>query len=137
LEKTYRQSRKAMDRARKHPRSENFHEWRKRAKDHWYHVRLFENLWPQEIQDYEKKLKELEEYLGEDHNLVVLQERVLSTPSFYGREKDIQLFEALVDKYQKKLRDDAFAVGAEIYKDKPRQYARRIRKLGETPAAAA
>ena len=33
----------AMDAAAKDPTADNFHEWRKRVKDHWYHSRL---LWP-------------------------------------------------------------------------------------------
>jgi len=58
---------------RKHPHPENYHEWRKRVKEHWYHVRLLEVT----VADggYEKSLKELETALGEDHNLVLLQEK--------------------------------------------------------------
>ena len=36
---------------------------------------------------YEKSLKELEDWLGTDHNLTVLRERVSSEPEFYGASR--------------------------------------------------
>ncbi len=45
LSKTYGRGRKAMKRAYNSPTSENFHEWRKRTKYHWYHARLLESVW--------------------------------------------------------------------------------------------
>ena len=69
-----------MARARKHPLPENYHEWRKRVKDHWYHVRLLEGFGTLGCGSYEKSLKELETLLGEDHNLVVLREKCKRSP---------------------------------------------------------
>ena len=40
LERAYRRGRKRMHEAEEDPTTERLHEWRKRAKDHWYHVRL-------------------------------------------------------------------------------------------------
>ena len=131
LETTFRQGRKAFGRARRHPRPENYHEWRKRVKDHWYHVRLLENLWTDVMQAYEKSLKELETWLGEDHNLVVLRERVLAEPDFYGDAKEIRFFGKIMDKYQKELRTNALAAGARIYEEKPREFTRRMLHLWE------
>ena len=45
LEITYRRGRKALNRAQKKPTAVNYHDFRKRVKDHWYHVRLLENFW--------------------------------------------------------------------------------------------
>ena len=42
---TYRQSRKTMRTAYEDPVAENFHEWRKQAKYHDYHMRLVRELW--------------------------------------------------------------------------------------------
>ena len=41
MEWAYRRGRAAMAAARRHAQPEHCHEWRKRVKDHWYHLRLF------------------------------------------------------------------------------------------------
>lgn len=129
LEQTFRRGRRAMALVRKRPHSENYHDWRKRVKDHWYHIRLLENLWTEVMTAYEKSLKELETWLGEDHNLVVLREKVLAEPAFYGKEKDIDFFVHLLDRYHKELRDNAQSVGERIYEEKPRHFTSHMQHL--------
>ena len=129
LEATFRRGQKAMARARKHPRPENYHEWRKRVKEHWYHIRLLEGLWDNEMKSYEKSLKDLEAALGEDHNLVVLHDKVLAEPEFYGKKAEIRVFGELIAKYHDALRDDASDLGARIYDGKPGRFTRRFERL--------
>ncbi len=129
LEATFRRGRKAMARAGKHPHPENYHEWRKRVKEHWYHVRLLESYWSGGMEAYERSLKELETALGVDHNLVLLQEKVGAEPAFYGKAPDVALFTGLIDKYHKELRAQAFELGGSIYKEKPGQFNRHMRGL--------
>ncbi|MFN7997877.1 MAG: CHAD domain-containing protein [Bryobacteraceae bacterium] len=126
LENTYRRGKQAMAQAQKHPRPENYHEWRKRVKDLWYHVRLLEYVWTDVMQAYEKALKELETWLGDDHNLIVLRDQVMAEPEFYGKEQDVARLLQLMDKYHKELRDNACSVGERIYEEKPRQFSRRM-----------
>ena len=118
-----------MARARSHPRPENYHEWRKRVKEHWYHTRLLEGLWNRGMESYEKSLKDLESALGNDHNLVVLEETVLAEPASYGQKPEIRLFEKAIGKYHRKLRDDALELGKHIYEEKPGRFTRRINRL--------
>jgi CHAD domain-containing protein len=129
FEATFRRGQKAMARARKHSRPENYHEWRKRAKEHWYHIRLLAGLWDDDMESYEKRLKDLEAALGEDHNLVVLQEKVMGEPGFYGKKPEIRVFEDLVGKYHEKLRDDASDLGKRIYDEKAGRLTRRVERL--------
>ena len=129
FEATFRRGRKALARARKHPSPENYHEWRKRVKNHWYQVRLLEGVWDGTMPAYERRLKDLETWLGEDHNLVVLEEKVMAEPGFYGRQPEIWLFIKLIGKYHKELRGNALAEGARIYDAKPRQLSNRMRRM--------
>ena len=129
LEDAFRRARRAMLRARKDPRPENFHEWRKCVKDHWYHVRLLESLWSDVMRAHEKSLKDLEGWLGEDHNLVVLREKIVAEPNLHGSQKDTDLVLDLIDKYQKELRDNALSIGKQIYQERPRQFTRRMKHL--------
>jgi CHAD domain-containing protein len=132
LEATYRAGRSALARVRKDPRPENFHELRKRVKDHWYHLRLLEDLWTSMISASEKSLKDLETWLGNDHNLVVLRDRIVAEPAFYGRQKDIDLTLELIDKYQKELRDQSLSLAERIFAEKPREFSRRMKHLWDT-----
>jgi hypothetical protein len=129
LEATFRRGRQALARARKHPLPENYHEWRKRVKDHWHHVRLLEGVWDGTMPAYERRLKDLETWLGEDHNLAILRDKVMAGPGFYGREAEIDLFVKLAGKYSKELRSDALTLGARIYDAKPGLFTRRIGQM--------
>ncbi len=129
LKATFRNGRNVMRLAQKDPRPQNYHEWRKRVKDLWYHVRLLENLWAGVMQAHEASLKDLETWLGDDHNIVVLREKLQSQPDAYGDQKDIQLFLTLADQFQKELRENALSLGRRIYEEKPRQFTKNIGKL--------
>ena len=129
LEKTYRDGRKALARARKKPNAETFHEFRKRVKDHWYHVRLMEGLWTDVMGAYEKSLKDLEDWLGNDHNLTVLQDTIAAEPAFYGKPKEIDQIFDLIARYQKELRAEAVPLAERIYEEKPRDFSRRMKHL--------
>jgi CHAD domain-containing protein len=129
LKARFRRGRKSMAVAQKDARPENYHEWRKRVKDHWYHVRLLENIWTDVMQAHESSLKDLETWLGDDHNLVVLRDKLVNKPENYGDKKDIQLFLALADQYQKELRERAISLGQRVYEQKPRQFTKNMGKL--------
>ena len=132
LVETYRNGRNALARAKKDPSAENFHQLRKRVKDHWYHIRLLEGLWTEVMGAYEKSLKDLEDWLGNDHNLTVLRDKIAAEPAFFGKETQIDLALDLIATYQKELRADAVPLAERIYEEKPRDFARRMRHLWDT-----
>lgn len=129
LEGSYRQGRKAMATAQGDPRPENYHEWRKRVKDHWYQVRLLESLWTEVIQAREASLKDLETWLGDDHNLVVLCDKLTNEPEKYGEADGVQLFLALAGEHQKELRENSMSLGQRLYEEKPRLFTQNMSKL--------
>jgi CHAD domain-containing protein len=132
LRATYRAGRKALARARKNPGAQTYHELRKRVKDHWYHVRLLENLWSDVMTAYEKSLKDLETWLGDDHNLAVLREKVEAEPAFFGSDRDINHLFDMIAGRQKELREESISLAARIYEQKPREFDRRLGHLWET-----
>jgi hypothetical protein len=137
LEVTFGRGQRALERVKKRPRPENYHDWRKRVKDHWYHIRLLEDLWTDVMKAYEKSLKDLETWLGDDHNLVLLRERIVAEPDFYGKENDVDLLLGLIDKYQKELRESALSLGQRVYEEKPRQFRKRMKGLWQAWQARA
>jgi CHAD domain-containing protein len=129
LEKTFRNGRNAMTMARKSGRREDFHEWRKRVKDLWYHVRLLKKLWGEKMEGHDASLKELEEALGEDLNLAILAERVRSLASKNGDGLKAAQLARTIDAARTELRNRALEIGARVYSQKPREFMRQIKRL--------
>jgi CHAD domain-containing protein len=132
LEKTYRAGRVALNRVHKNPGPESYHELRKRVKDHWYHIRLLESVWTGAMTAYEKSLKDLETWLGNDHNLAVLRERIVTEPALFGEQKDIDLILDLIGKYQSELRQQSLSLAERIYEEKPGAFTLRMEHLWDT-----
>ena len=129
LEKTFRRGRKALAEAHRTTQREDFHEWRKRVKDHWYHVRLLEELWTDVMQGYKRSLKELEKALGEWLNLGLLQDRIQTVPEAYGGPKVVDAVVIAIRAEQKKLIHRAFETGARVYQERPGRWVKNMRRF--------
>ena len=125
LRNSYRQGRKALALVQQHPAAENYHYFRKRVKDHWYHVRLLENLWTEEMKAREAGLKDLQTWLGDDHNLVVLREKLQGKP-------ETELFCALAGQYQTELRNKSVSLGLRLYEQKSNRFTKSMSHLWDT-----
>ena len=124
--RTIRRNRKAYANAYSDSDPLAFHEWRKRAKDLRYHLNLLSKAWPPVLDGYEEAAKDLEQKLGDDHNLVVLRDTILEEPHDFGKEADISAFLKIVDDRQKKLRSDSKTLAERLYSEKPRYWRKRI-----------
>ncbi len=129
LKDSYSRGRKAMAAARKKDSPELYHEWRKRTKDHWYHVRLLESLWTDVMEARESNLHDLETWLGDDHNLIVLQQQLDRATGAFGDEREKKLFKALAKERRNELRENSFIAGRRLFEEKPKQFIRRMSKL--------
>jgi CHAD domain-containing protein len=135
IERTYRRSRKAFERARRNPDAARLHEWRKRVKDHWYQMRLLGPFF-EGAGEHEKDLRNLQNLLGDDHNLTLLAEALSSKP-LPGTPAAAELCRGLIERYQKELRENALALGPRIYSEKPRKFTSRMEALWDVWQAAA
>lgn len=126
LAKTYRRARKAMDRAYDEPTSENFHQWRKRVKYHWYHARILRSLWEPVVGAHRDAADELADMLGDEHDLAVLGETLVSEPADFGDCSAVETFLALVDRRRLELRADAHSLGRRLLAEKPKHLCRRL-----------
>jgi hypothetical protein len=59
LEKVYRKARRAFAVAYAEPDDEAFHEWRKAVQQHWRHMALIANAWPDAMKAREALAREL------------------------------------------------------------------------------
>jgi CHAD domain-containing protein len=118
LRRIYKQGRAAGEKARRHPRPELLHEWRKKAKLLVYGLELIEGLEPANLAKLNAGVNELTEVLGDDHDLfMVLQalrqeHRSLPARDFRPLAKRISVKRAKLEKH-------AFKIGARVYREKP------------------
>jgi CHAD domain-containing protein len=121
----YRRARKAMADVHTHPDDAQFHTWRRRVKDHEYHVRLLERLsaW---ARTRAKQLNQLETWLGDDHNLVVMRSTLLDAPPRFGNTRATTLILGCMAKYQATLRRRALKLGDRLFTTKPKNFRQTI-----------
>jgi CHAD domain-containing protein len=125
LKRTYKRGRRAYRRAQRKPTAENFHAWRKRAKDLWYHVRVLEPVSPRTMHGYAKEAHQLSDLLGDEHDLAVLRARLVSGDAAVAT--DVESVITLIDHRRDQLQAEALLVGARLYAEKPKAFRRRIR----------
>jgi CHAD domain-containing protein len=123
LRRTYRRGRRDWRTAASDPSPENLHEWRKRVKELWYHCSILEETWKPVMAALADESHELSDRLGDDHDLAVL----LAWAHEHAADGHEEL-EALVARRRQELQDEAFAYGARLYADKPKEFVRRIER---------
>ena len=128
LRQAYRRGRKARVQAYRQATPEHFHEWRKGVKQHWYHVRLLQQTWPEIMQGYGKALKTLAELLGDDHDLTVFRQTLSAQSETFGAERDIQVLLGLSEQRQTELRLQAKTLGQRIFAEKSSRFSYRMQR---------
>ena len=123
---TYGKARDAMGAAYAHPTPERFHEWRKHAKYHWYHLQLLRRIWPPVMKTLDSQASELADLLGADHDLAVLAVRLeeISTDESLRRA-----LIAAAEARRTELQNAARILGARLFLAKPAAWNRTVRKL--------
>jgi CHAD domain-containing protein len=127
LSESFRASRKAMNIAARKKKPEAVHDWRKRVKTLWYHLRLVMPLAP-DVGHRIRSLRSLERLLGEDHNL-----EVLCVTMAEDQDGDRQLTTdrreliLVARTRQSVVRRQAFALGKRLNAMTSKRFARSVR----------
>jgi CHAD domain-containing protein len=126
LRRSYSRARQSFESARRSRDDTRWHEWRKRTKDFWYHLRLFERVWPPVLGATISRCRELADRLGEDHDLVVIRHRLteLAPEGKAGREAN--RLRSLIAHRHDTLRAEAREAGARLFGEKPGAFMRRV-----------
>jgi hypothetical protein len=118
-----------MRRLLEEPSGELLHEWRKRAKDLWYHLRILRGAWPALLGETADEAHRLTELLGDHHDLTVLAEDAARRPGLLGKaEPRVQ---SLIARRQGELLEDAVVLGSRLYAEKPDAFGARLRAYWE------
>lgn len=128
VRRSYRRGRRAMRAAEAEGREDDFHQWRKRAKDLWYELRLLKGAWKGPLKAAAEEADRLSDLLGDHHDLAVLRgdlhERRLG-------EEETRALEAAIDARQQQLAAEALDLGRRLYAEPPKQLGRRLRRYWE------
>ena len=126
LRLTYRRGRRAMDAAYRSLSDEDFHDWRKRVKYHWYACRLMRDIWPEMMDARRREAGELAELLGEDRDLGVYRTTLETETDWFGKNTSRDDILAAVDERRAGLRREATTLGRRLYAEKPKQLSARF-----------
>jgi CHAD domain-containing protein len=125
LRREYARGRAAFAAARDGGSDELVHDWRKRAKDLWYHLRLLAEAEPEAMRGRIAEAHELSTLLGSHHDLAVL------AADARGRlpagSPALEELEAAARRRQAELFVDAERLGERLYAEKPKAFRRRLR----------
>lgn len=116
LAETHGRAQLMMQRARRNPDLDHIHDWRKRAKDHWYQARLFVPVWPDVMKPITAAADRLGEALGDHHDLGVLASHLATLPGSNPACTDLI---ARAREAQAAIEGTAFALGARLYAGDP------------------
>src|SRR5262245_49126649 len=119
--------RRATETESKSNRAQDGHRWRIAAKKLWYQLRLLEGAGRSIAADV-KALKQLEDGLGEEHNLVVLCSRLFGDQALVRTAGDLTELRAAASEYQEQLREKALTAGKKIYGTDDARFLARVKR---------
>ncbi|MGF1514835.1 MAG: CHAD domain-containing protein [Elainellaceae cyanobacterium] len=125
----YARGRRALEAVAENPSPKNLHDWRKRVKDLWYHLRLLAPLWPDLFRAWRSEANGLAELLGDDHDLVMLRDYLMEDPTRFEDEEDqLGVLLSLIRRRQLELQTEAISLGQRLYAESPKAFAKRVKR---------
>ena len=125
LEANYARARRAFRLSLDDPDDEALHEWRKRTKYGWHHVKLMDPVAPSALGPMAKRLKDLSDGLGDDHDLAVLRALIVAAPRDFGGAASKEAV-ALIDGARADLQDRCHRLGARVYAEPAPAFRKRL-----------
>lgn len=123
VHKTYHRGRSAFETAVDAPTGENFHEWRKRVKYTWYHLRLIGETAPTVLDPLADAFHDLSDALGDAHDMHVL---VDALPGLGDDIGDTRPVEQLLGGYRSVLERRSLTLGARLYAESKSAFTDRL-----------
>jgi CHAD domain-containing protein len=108
-----------------------FHEWRKRVKYLWYHLRLLGHAWPGLLDPGGEVQHELEDLLGKANDLTDLLRLLDREPDLVEDAEAREALEALATRHRRRLWEEARPHGVRVYAAPPDAFVARLGIAGE------
>ena len=131
LKRSYRRGRNRFRDVRAEASDEGVHEWRKRVKDLWYHLRLVRNAKKSVLGEAADEAHELSDLLGDHHDLAVLRDDAVERRELFA-DGELEQLLASISERQDELAANAISLGERVYARKPKAFERRLRSYWES-----
>lgn len=132
LKRVYKRGHKGLHASQENSTNENLHEWRKRVKYLWYHIRILEPAWEDILEELADELHDLSDYLGDDHDLAIFKQTILKQAEWFKDEGELEILLGMVNQRRNSLQNSAFPLGRKIYAEKPKDFVKRIQVYWQT-----
>lgn len=126
LRRVYKRGHNRLADARDEPGVEILHEWRKRVKYLWYHVRILQPIWSDLLDELADALHDLSDVLGDYHDLAIVRETVVREPDVRVDAQAAQHLIGLLDRRRAELEAAAWPLGERIYVETPDAFVARM-----------
>ena len=127
VQRVYRQARRRHREVKADATMETRHEWRKAVKYLRYQLEILCPLWPDGLGELTAQAERLGQLLGEEHDLAVLAAMLTDRPERFGGRESVSAVVALVDRRREDLTRQADALGEQLFQERPKRFARRLR----------
>jgi CHAD domain-containing protein len=127
LQKIYIHCIKLMKKCSKDGTDLDFHEWRKQVKYLWNSIMFFQKIWNPVLATYSDEIHKLSDYLGDMHDLTVLNEMIVNNQIELETEDKERMLE-MIENLKNKLRKLSFSQGFKLFIDKPSVFSKRLNK---------
>jgi CHAD domain-containing protein len=137
--RVYQRARAAQKAAGARATARRYHEWRKATKRHAHQTRLLQAAWPPVMKALRRELKILARQLGDDHDLNVLEARLVKLHRNGELEVADGVFDALralIGARREELRREALPAGCRLFAERPATVAARLRVWWKVAAKA-
>ena len=126
VQQSYKRGRKTLRKANATPTAENFHEFRKHAKELMHQLRILQPLHPLLFQQLVSQLEVVTEKLGSAHDLAFLEKRLIKHKRHGADDRAAATLSELIGLREKELQRAAAGLGEKFYRERPKDFARRI-----------
>jgi len=109
----------------------DFHEWRKQSKYLRYQLEFLFPLWPNLMSCWENEMHTLTDYIGEEHDLIVLKQLMEAEDITIKNSKERLEFEETVTFHKEQCRSNALTLGAKCYSERPKFFRARVNGIWE------
>lgn len=98
---------------------EQWHEWRKACKYHWYHLRLLRPIWPMMMRGAIESASTLSDLLGDDHDLAVMSRLSEGEPDLFGSAESVAVLKGIIRQDRARLQLEALLIGRRLFANRP------------------
>ncbi len=118
----YRRAHATWRHACAEPTPASLHQWRRRVKDLLYHISLCHSAAPDFMEELAGELEVLGEFLGDDHDLVVLRQLLERHPRDIPAGNARDAFFEMLALRREELLDAAFDLAGRVFLESPREF---------------